>query len=59
MRIVRLADPIVNNGQQPQIPLGKEFGEMAQAFMAPPDRGLVGKEIGTERDCLFRHAPSE
>jgi len=52
--IVRIADPVLNKRQQRAVLLFEQFGQVAQALMAPPDRGPVRQKVGAEGDRLFR-----
>ncbi|GLQ77541.1 hypothetical protein GCM10007881_10570 [Mesorhizobium huakuii] len=57
--IIRFADAVVDKRQQFEIAVREKLGKIAQAFMSPPDGGSLGQEVGTERDCFFRHAPGK
>ena len=56
---VRFTHPVANKREQLVIGPIEQFAQMAQAFMRPPDRGPIGKQVGTERDRLLGNAPGE
>lgn len=56
---VRFTNPVANIGEQIVISPIEQLAQMAQAFMRPPDRSPIGKQVGTERDRLFGNAPGE
>ncbi|PWJ92308.1 hypothetical protein C8D77_10280 [Mesorhizobium loti] len=56
---VRFTDSVANIGEQLVIGPIEQLAQMAQAFMRPPDRGPIGKQVGTERDRLLGNAPGE
>ena len=56
---VRFTDPVANKREQLVIGLIEQIGQVAQAFMGPPDRGPLGKQIGTECNRLLGNAPGE
>ena len=55
-RIVRLTNPVANTRKQFLIGSIEQLGQMAQAFMRPPDRGALGKQVGTEGNRFFGNA---
>ncbi len=57
--IVRFTYPVANMRKQFLIGPIEQLGQMAQAFMRPPDRGPLGEQVGTEGYRFFGNAPGE
>lgn len=56
---VRFTNPVANKREQFVIALIEQVGQVAQAFMGPPDRGSLGKQVGTECNRFLGDASGE